>query len=163
MPETWRDVPDWEGYYAVSDIGRVRSLLRTITRSDGKNRTFQGRMLSLGLSMGYPGVHLRRGPKVRTCRAHQLVLEAFVGPCPDGYVCCHHNGDPTDNRLANLRWDTETANSLDTMRHGRNVNFNKTHCPAGHPYITENIWMNQGHRFCRTCRAIRYGRKDLVA
>lgn len=50
--------------------------------------------------------------------AHRLVLEAFVGPCPDGMEACHNNGDRTDNRIENLRWDTAKANQADRKKHG---------------------------------------------
>lgn len=73
-------------------------------------------------------------PAVRACRhlkinlsrdgekynrlVHRLVLEAFIGPCPQGLVCCHNDGDPRNNRIENLRWDTPKANSDDALRHG---------------------------------------------
>lgn len=49
---------------------------------------------------------------------HRLVLEAFVGIRPDGTMCCHDNGDPSDNRLANLRWGTNKENCADKIAHG---------------------------------------------
>ena len=49
---------------------------------------------------------------------HRLVLEAFLGPCPPGLICCHNDGDPANNRLSNLRWDTYKSNSEDMLRHG---------------------------------------------
>jgi hypothetical protein len=48
----------------------------------------------------------------------RLVLEAFAGPCPEGLECCHNDGDPANNRLENLRWDTRKANVEDSRRHG---------------------------------------------
>ncbi len=48
----------------------------------------------------------------------RIVLVAFVGPCPERMECCHNDGDETNNRLANLRWDTHSANLLDKRRHG---------------------------------------------
>ena len=59
----------------------------------------------------------------RTCgsrRVHVLVLEAFMGLRP-GLKCRHLNGDPLDNRLANLRWGTQAENCADTVRHGRST------------------------------------------
>jgi hypothetical protein len=47
-----------------------------------------------------------------------LILEAFVGPCPDGLRCLHADGNSTNNTLANLRWGTAAENSADSVRHG---------------------------------------------
>ena len=49
---------------------------------------------------------------------HRLILEAFCGPCPEGMEGCHNNGDPTDNQLSNLRWDTRESNHADKNAHG---------------------------------------------
>lgn len=51
-------------------------------------------------------------------RVHRLVLTAFVGPCPEGLEGCHNDSNPTNNYLANLRWDTPSANRRDAVRHG---------------------------------------------
>lgn len=51
-------------------------------------------------------------------KVHRFVLEAFIGPCPDGLVCCHNDGDSTNNRLDNLRWDTQASNQADRIKHG---------------------------------------------
>lgn len=51
---------------------------------------------------------------------HRLVLEAFVGPCPDGMEACHNDGNPRNNRLDNLRWDTPSSNMQDKKKHGTN-------------------------------------------
>jgi hypothetical protein len=49
---------------------------------------------------------------------HQLVLEAFVGPRPDGYHACHCDGDRKNNALSNLRWDSPRENVMDKLKHG---------------------------------------------
>jgi len=127
MPERWRAIPDFPGY-EVSDHGRVRSYL--------KNRKLQGgptgfewivckkpqRILKQNMRGQYPYVVLRDGPRNWTVKVHTLVLIAFVGPRPDGLMCCHNDGDPTNNHLDNLRWDTGSANMQDMIRHGRYKN-----------------------------------------
>lgn len=51
--------------------------------------------------------------------SYTLVLEAFVGPCPDGMQACHFpDRDTTNNRLSNLRWDTPKRNQADRILHG---------------------------------------------
>ena len=43
---------------------------------------------------------------------------AFVGPCPDGMEACHNDGNPANNNLENLRWDTHKSNMWDKIKHG---------------------------------------------
>jgi hypothetical protein len=54
------------------------------------------------------------------CRkfAHRLVLEAFVGPCPEGMECRHLDGNPQNNHVSNLCWGTKEENQADKRRHG---------------------------------------------
>jgi hypothetical protein len=47
-----------------------------------------------------------------------FILEAFIGPAPDGLEACHENGNCTDDSAGNLRWDTHSANLLDRRAHG---------------------------------------------
>jgi hypothetical protein len=67
---------------------------------------------------GHLAVCLVRGGRKYTRHVHRLVLEAFAGPCPEGRECCHEDGDPANNSLGNLRWDTHQANMDDMLRHG---------------------------------------------
>ena len=64
---------------------------------------------------GYRVVHLT-GDKL--AYIHRLVLEAFVGPQPNGMECRHLNGARDDNRLSNLAWGTYAENNADRLRHG---------------------------------------------
>lgn len=155
MSEQWRPVVGWEGLYEVSDQGQVRSVDRVIVRNDGQARTFRGRILRPGVNRhGYPMVHLSRPGEMKTKKVHRLVLEAFVGPSPEGAEGCHNNGDRADARLENLRWDTPSRNQLDRRRHGTDHQVNKTHCPQGHVYSSENtkvIPSRPTARYCREC------------
>jgi hypothetical protein len=150
--ESWAPVPGWEGYYDVSDNGRVRSL----DRVDSLGRSVYGRIRLLNAKRdGHLQVQFARGDEVSTVMVHRLVLEAFTGPCPDGMEGCHDNGSPSDNRLTNLRWDTRSANRHDTVRHGVDHNASRTHCLRGHEFSEENTHVADGRRHCRTCQRIR--------
>lgn len=68
--------------------------------------------------LGYRVVYLSYAGKGKTFRAHRVVLTAFVGPCPEGMECCHNDGNPNNNCLSNLRWDTHKANYADMTKNG---------------------------------------------
>lgn len=151
MTEQWRPVVGWEGLYEVSDRGSVRSLDRSVGQWYGGVRSVRGRLLSPVTNKDHCVVGLCRNGMQTNVKVHRLVLEAFVGPAPSGLVCCHNNGDGTDNRLENLRWDTLSANSKDAVRHGANRNANKTHCPSGHEYSPSNTYTYPTGRICKAC------------
>jgi HNH endonuclease len=67
---------------------------------------------------GHLSVNVHQGGKKVRRFIHHLVLEAFVGPRPPGLICCHYDGNPANNRLENLRWDTHQSNIDDMLRHG---------------------------------------------
>jgi hypothetical protein len=69
-------------------------------------------------SSGYRLVTIYADGKKSTRSVHSLVLTAFVGPRPDGMVGCHNNGVCHDNRIENLRWDTQAGNLRDRVAHG---------------------------------------------
>jgi hypothetical protein len=157
--EQWRPVLNYEGHYEVSDLGRVRSIARVIPHKWSGSRTVPTRILisHTGTTRRhrYPVVDLRTPDHKRhTLKVHRLVLEAFIGPRPDGYVCCHANDDPADNRLDNLRWDTCSANTWDAVRNGCHQQTRKTHCRQDHEYTAANTYLRpNGGRGCRVCRS----------
>ena len=127
MNEIWLGVVGLEGRYEVSDFGRIRSLPRLVKNRYGLVNYKGYKYLKpypsgIKNSRGSYHLHLRlydENLKVLHKTIHRLVLEAFVGPCPDGMQCCHNDGDPTNNHVENLRWDTAKENMKDRERHGR--------------------------------------------
>lgn len=67
---------------------------------------------------GYLRVSLREGGTTHVLYVHRLILLTFVGPCPEGMESCHNDGDRTNNRLSNLRYDTRSGNHADKKIHG---------------------------------------------
>lgn len=153
--EQWRPIPGWDGYYEVSDHGRVRSVERVVTSKTGVRRVFPSVVRRPGPhgNSGHRGVPLGRNGRAVMRQVHRLVLEAFIGPAPDGMECLHLDGDPTNNRLDNLRWGTRSENLRDAVRHGTHVMASRTHCNHGHEFTPENtVPRAGGGRRCRTCR-----------
>ena len=154
--EQWKPVRGYEGIYEVSSHGRVRSVDRTVTCSDGHVRSHKGKVLSACLSKrgGYPLVSLCTQGKSQSHHVHSLVAEAFIGHRLEGTEVCHSDGDPTNNHLDNLRYDTSSGNELDKVRHGTHYSAAKTHCPRGHELFAENIppsIAKRGKRMCLAC------------
>lgn len=110
--EEWRDVPEYEGYYQVSSLGRVRSLDRTITYSNGREQFYKGAAIEGSVFNGYRRTCLKQNNKGRTYRFSQLVAMAFLEHKPNEYklVVDHINGDKSDDRVENLRIVTHRAN-----------------------------------------------------
>lgn len=150
--EEWKAIPGYEGKYEVSSRGQVRSL----SRLDARGRRRAEKMLSPRVAKsGHLFVALYGLDGRNDFAVHVIVLEAFVGPRPDGMDACHWNDVPCDNRVDNLRWGTRANNAQDCVRNGNHVMANRTHCPQGHPYTLENTYhYPAGNRACNECRRI---------
>jgi hypothetical protein len=120
--EIWKDIPGYEGEYQASDQGRIKSLSRTV-RSSNQSSSFD---FTLKESILQPGKRDKCGhlsvvlhnPR-KSFGVHKLVMLAFVGKPPSGCCVLHNNGNPADNRLSNLRYDTQSENIIDVFRQGR--------------------------------------------
>ena len=156
--EQWLPVPGFEGYYEVSDHGHVRSLDRIVAGVTPTGlpceQLRRGRMLTPSPdSSGHLKVNLSVDGVIEAKFVHQLVLEVFVGPRPDGLVACHYDDVKSNNHVSNLRWDTVSANSRDRLRN----NPLPSRCSKGHEYAGDNLRFRKpdknGHRerYCATC------------
>lgn len=123
-PEQWLPVRGYEGLYEVSDHGRVRVRDRVVYRRNRRGGPlvrfeYKGKILALSRQQrGHLTVCLQVDKSALQCYVHRLVLEAFVGPAPEGAECRHLNGDPAFNRLSNLTWGTRAENYDDRDRLG---------------------------------------------
>lgn len=127
MNEVWRDVVQYPTLYEVSNLGRVRSKDRFVSkvRSNGRpyNQHCRGRLLTLYTDpkFGYVYVWLQVQPKPRNCTVHRLVAEAFL-PNPDNKPQVNHiDGNKTNNNLANLEWATAAENNNHALVTGLRV------------------------------------------
>lgn len=111
---SYKDISEFPGY-RVGDDGSVWS-----SRSrNGRGLLGQWRIKNVKPNgLGYFRVSLMRDSKLHLVSVHRLVLESFVGPCPNGLQGCHNDGNPANNFLGNLRWDTAESNQHDRIAHG---------------------------------------------
>ena len=117
--EIWKDVVGYEGYYQVSNLGRVKSLNYRGSKKE--------KILATNLERtGYVRTHLCKEGQHKTIRIHRLVAEAFL-PNPDHKNCIDHiNTNRADNRVENLRWVTHEENCNNDLT--RKNNGNKAVC-----------------------------------
>lgn len=125
-PVEYRDVPGFPDYRVGSD-GSVWS--KRVSARWGQPPRWTKINGSLA-DHGYVKVSLFVDGQGKVDKyVHQLVLEAFVGPCPEGMEACH---DPdrtrTNNTLSNLRWDTRKGNIADKVTHGTQPFGEDVHC-----------------------------------
>ena len=104
--EIWKDVRDYEGLYAVSNLGRIK---RVVGKGCKKER-----IIKPNLVQGYCQVRLSKDGIVKPLYLHRIILEAF-NPIEgmDKLDCNHRNENKEDNCLNNLEW----------LSHKENVNY----------------------------------------
>jgi hypothetical protein len=116
--EVWMNIKGYEGYYQISNLGRVKSLERITIRKKGTSLR-KGRILKHTKNQqGYELVNLCKNSKVKFKAVHRIVMESFI-PNIENKPCVNHiNGIKTDNTLNNLEWCTYSENSLHAYRTG---------------------------------------------
>lgn len=127
--EFWMPIPGYEGAYAVSDQGNVKSIGRTIVRSDGaKPYLTKTKILAHRLCGAKAKPHerrnmaaLRKDNMAKSIPVCALMLMAFVGPRPPLHHSCHKDGEISHNNLGNLYWGLPIQNMRDRGEHGRTV------------------------------------------
>ena len=103
--EVWRDIENYEGYYQVSDWGRIRSLPRTIIHNNGGQHQSIGCLLKLSISKyGYLQAKLSKNGKSKKINVHKLVSQAFLDNTDSLPFIEHKDGIWTNNEATNLRW-----------------------------------------------------------
>lgn len=114
--EIWKDVPRYEGYYQVSNYGRIKSLPRIIVYSDGRKYFYDGVLLKQKHDHGgYCAVELTKNSNLETFKVHRLVATVFI-PNPNNLPQINHKDENKDNNCVNnLEWcDAAYNNSYGT-------------------------------------------------
>lgn len=109
--EIFKDIKGYEGYYQISNQGRVKSLSRVVTFSRGMEKKISIKILSINVNSvsGYGSVLLSVDSIKKRFTIHRLVAFAFL-EYVEGKEVNHINGDKLDNRLENLEFVTKSEN-----------------------------------------------------
>lgn len=114
MEEVWKSVVGYEGWYEVSNMGRVRRA------APGRNSSV-GKILKPKCSNGTRGYHmvnLSVGGVQYARSVHKLVARTFMGMPPEGKEINHIDGDKANNSLSNLEYVTKCENMRHALRLG---------------------------------------------
>ncbi len=122
MKEIWKNIKGYEGYYQVSNLGKVKGLRRTII-SKHKNgyytRVINEKILSTKLdNSGYLVVGLTKEGLCTTTRVHRLVAQAFISNPQNKPQVNHIDGVKTNNKVENLEWNTSQENNQHAIKTG---------------------------------------------
>ena len=108
--EQWKDIPDYVGMYKVSDLGRVKSLVRYIVFKPGILKFTRERILKPANCRGYNIVGLHYEGKIKMCRICRLVCSAFNENPENKKVVNHIDGVKQNDTKKNLEWCTYSEN-----------------------------------------------------
>lgn len=152
--EIWKPIPGYEGYYEISNHGKVKSLARIVPRRNGTYHSVPERILKQTADHnGHFYFTAVKNAKRERMYTQRVVLICFVGPPPIVADACHNDGDPSNNHITNLRWDSRSGNVRDMVKHGSHNNARKTHCKWGHEFSPENTQLRKDGkgRSCVKC------------
>lgn len=109
MEEIWKDIVDYEGLYQVSNLGRVKSLVRKGVLKEKMLKPFIHQK-------GYLQIGLHKNGKYIKYLVHRLVAEAFI-PNPNNLPEVNHKDENKQNNVvSNLEWcDRSYNNTYGTM------------------------------------------------
>jgi hypothetical protein len=130
--EEWKDIPGYEGFYQVSNRGRVRSVTHTILMSNGALRTIFSRILVLheGGRNKYLQAYLHKDGHVKNHLVHRLVAKMFIGEIKSGYEINHKNANVQDNNVENLEIVTHQENINHSIKNNLFKAYGENHYAA---------------------------------
>jgi hypothetical protein len=124
MQEIWKDIPDFEGLYQVSNLGRIKSLERywLSGRKNILKRLHKEKILNGRLKGNYLQVRLSKNGKDYWKSIHRIVISTFLEK--SNLDVNHKNGIKIDNKLENLEYCTKQENMQHAMATGLLVHKN---------------------------------------
>lgn len=121
MKEVWKDIPNYEGLYQVSNLGNIKSNQKKIYKSNGKafmNVLRKERILKKSIRQGYYAVKLYKDNNKKTIPVHRIVAKTFLKNNENKPCVNHIDGNKLNNNVSNLEWCTYSENTLHAYKNG---------------------------------------------
>jgi hypothetical protein len=114
--EQFKDIPDYEGLYQVSDLGRIKSLERRVFALN-KNCIYKPIIIkSFVTKRGYFEVRLCTNNTSKAKKIHRLLAESFI-PNPNQKPQVNHiDANRLNNKISNLEWVNNRENSCHRVK-----------------------------------------------
>ena len=126
MDEQWKDIPNYEGFYQISNNGKVRSLDRYVKRK-GHGVVFLngGIRPSNKNKNGYLQIGLSKNGETKRFYIHRLVAQLFLENPLNLNEVNHLDHNKENNCVENLEWTTHKDNLIYTCKNGKMDNFKR--------------------------------------
>jgi hypothetical protein len=169
IKEIWKDIPNYEGMYQISNLGRVKSLSREVFHGNGKRFCDETIMKPKLETTGYFSICLRKDRASKTIKIHRLIAMLFIDNPQNKATVNHINGIKTDNRIENLEWCTIQEN----IQHAISTGLKRTAKGEKHgqsklldsdiEYIKNNYIKHKNSKQLSQMFGITYGYVSMIA
>lgn len=119
MQEIWKDIPNYEGLYQASNLGRIKGL-RRYKQNHSKLQIVEEKIINQYVNKhnGYVYSMLYKDGTEKNCRVHKLIAQTFI-PNPENKKTINHiDGNKMNNRVDNLEWATNKENIIHAIETG---------------------------------------------
>lgn len=152
--EIWKDVPNYEGLYQVSNYGMVKSLERKASHKNGNFHTVKEKILKQTMCKGYLKVTLCKNNKLKNFPIHKLLAVTFLNhvPCGHKLVVDHIDNNQLNNNLDNLQIITSRENLSKDKKNFTSKFIGVSWCKTNKKFVSaitiEGIRKSLGHFDC---------------